>query len=178
MTGFPQVPSSVTPQYIPVYSPWSVTLEANLIGNVTTSPATTTWVSGLAVYVPFVIPFEYVVQRVFWINGSVVTTTNVDCGIYTVDGTRLYSTTPTTQVGAISFQAVTLGTPLLLSPGRYYMAWTCDNTTNRANAQAVTAANGRQVGLLQQSSVATLPATATFAAYAGQGLPTVGMARV
>ncbi len=126
------------------------------------------------------IPFEYLVQRVWWVNGTTITSTSVDMGIYTFDGRRLYSTTPTAMVGASSVQYATLGTPLLLGPGRYYLAWACNNTTARAYATAIASVTqGRLDGFLQQTSAATLPATATFASYATvAGFPFCGITRL
>ncbi len=177
MTGFPVSPSAVTPLAITTQGLWGCGGDVrNIAGAV--GPNNQTWVANLAVYCPFAIGFEYTVQRVWWINGSTITTTNVDCGIYTMDGVRLYSTGSTTQTGASATQFVTLGTPLTIGPGRYYMAWTCDNTTARAFAMAPTVAAARQAGLLQQATALPLPANATFAAMSNALMPVCGITRV
>jgi hypothetical protein len=77
--------------------------------------------ANLAIYVPFAIPFQFNVRRVFWVNGSNLTG-NADLGVYTRTGARLFSTGATARSGASVTQYTTLGTPLLLSPGDYYMA--------------------------------------------------------
>ncbi len=141
--------------------------------------AATTWVSGLACYQPFAIPWPYPVKRVFWFNGSTITSTNAELAIYNCDGVELYTTGATAMVGASARQFVTPTVPFVLAPGAYYWGWTCDNTTNRAWAQTITsAATGRMIGLLQQSSASPLPATMTPVAWAQTfGGVYVGMTR-
>lgn len=140
------------------------------------APAVGTWVANLAVYVPMHLPFPYLVQRVFWINGSVITTTNVDCGVYSSSGTLLLSCGSTAMVGASAVQYAPV-TATLLSPGAYYLAWTCNNTTNRTFGAVLAAQEGETLGLQQQATALPLPAAMTEAAYAGQGLPFCGITR-
>lgn len=123
-------------------------------------PSSTTWVSLLVAYMPVVLPFDYPVSRVSWLNGATITGSNVDVGIYTADGVRLYRTGSVAMAGAALPQYVTPGTPFVLSAGRYYFAWTCDGTTNRAQAHAGSAAAGSMWGLLEETTGALgLPAT-------------------
>jgi hypothetical protein len=138
--------------------------------------AAATWVSGLAVYIPFHLPFPYVVRRVMWQNGSTITTTNVDCGVYTAAGTKLFSSGSTAMVGVSARQYVSVAETLLM-PGAYYLAWTCDGTTNRATANVLAAQEGEMLGLQQQSAALPLPAAMTEVAYAGAGLPFCGITR-
>lgn len=178
MSDFPPPAQTVTNTHVGstsmVYGP---SVRSILTSSVGLAPVATTWVSGLAVYMPFVFRHSYVVRRVWWVNGSTISSTSVDMGIYTEDGTRLYSTTPTAMAGISLPQYVAVATPFTLLPGRYYLAWTCNNTTSRAFALAVATDVGERIGLLTQSSVATLPDPATFAAYAGQGMPYCGVTR-
>jgi hypothetical protein len=68
---------------------------------------------------------------------------------------------------ASTAQYVTPTTPFILSAGRYYFAWTCDNTTSRGMAYGGTANGGRMLGLLQETPGAFgLPATMTPVAWA------------
>jgi len=136
-------------------------------GGGTAGGATGSWSSAnLAYYYPFWLPCQYTVRRVFWGNGSTVTG-NKDFGIYTADGTLLYSTGSTGESGASAIQYVT-PTAFVLSPGRYYMAVSCSATTNHGwilpgSSLARTALAG---GLVQASAL-PLPATATFATMSG-----------
>ena len=159
MSDFPAPSQQVTDTHVtfanPVYGP-------TLRSTTPTSFSTAfTWVSGLAVYTPVTLSGTYIVRRVWWLNGSTNASTSVDMGIYTASGVRIYSTTPTVMGTVAVAQYVSLSAPLLLTPGNYYLAWTCNNTTSRAAGYTFTADQGQRVGLLQQSSVATLPATAT-----------------
>jgi hypothetical protein len=131
----------------------------------TAAPAAATWVANTAVYIPFRITFPYLVQRMFWINGPTVTTTNVDCGVYNVDGSLLCSTGSVAMgtASALQYQAPTVVT--LLLPGRYYLAWTCSNTTTRAFATTLAVADGQMIGIQQQATALPLPASMTPAAY-------------
>ena len=111
-------------------------------------------------------------------NGSVITTTNVACGLYTEQGTKLVDTGSVAMTPASGAQYGTV-TATMLSPGVYYLAWACDNTTTRASSSAVVAADGELMGLQQQQlGSLVLPAQMTEAAYAGQGLPCCGITRV
>jgi hypothetical protein len=165
-----------SPTHLHTYSRFAA-LGRGRAGPNTAAPATTTWVNGLGIYIPFRIPFAYEVERMFWINGSTITSTSVDAAVYSIDGTLICSTTPTAMVGASTLQYQAPTTVVLLSPGRYYLAWTCNNTTSRANATALATLEGQVMGIQQQSSVATLPNSMTPVAYAGQGVPFVGITR-
>lgn len=140
-------------------------------------PGTITWVANYAVYMPFVIRDPYPVNRVFWVNGSTITTSNADFGIYTPDGTRIYSTGSTALSGVSVPQFVSPGTPFILAPGRYYFAYVCDNTTSRSVGWTPTVARQRTAGLLSQATALPLPATATFAAPSQAVVPFIGVTR-
>jgi hypothetical protein len=132
--------------------------------------------ANLAIYVPFAIPFQFNVRRVFWVNGSNLTG-NADLGVYTRTGARLFSTGATARSGASVTQYTTLGTPLLLSPGDYYMAL---SATTSATGSFIRFAPGilsdvRLVGPLQQTSANPLPATATYAALGQSYWPLFGL---
>jgi hypothetical protein len=143
-----------------------------------TQAVSITWSANRAVYMPMIIPWEYPVKRVWWCNGSVIGN-NVDFGIYSPSGARLYSTGSTAQVGTSVPQYVTPSVPFVLPAGMYYFAYACDTSNaNRAFGNVVTtAANGAVGGLLSQASAFALPATATFATYGTPGLELCGITR-
>lgn len=141
------------------------------------SPVVRTWpVANLAVFVPMLLPWPYPVRRVFWVNGSTIGS-NVDFGIYSADGRRIYSTGSTAQAGTSTLQFVTPGTEFLLSPGAYFFAWACSGTTNRSYGGANGAAGLRQSGVLQQSTALPLPATWTPELLAAVAYPLCGITR-
>lgn len=125
-------------------------------------PIATTWVPNLVSYMPFSNPFDYPINRVVWANGSTITTSNVDFGIYTPDGKKIYSTGTTVQAGPSIAQYVTPSPTFILPKGSYYAGWTCDNTTNRACCFQGSVMAGIMYGMLQESTVSFgLPATMT-----------------
>ena len=139
-----------------------------------------TWpTANKAIYIPFVLPWHYVVRRVFWINGSSVTSTNMDFGIYNIDGTRLYSTGSTAASGASVAQYVT-PTAFLLNPGTYYMALAGSSVTaNRGGTGTIvtTAPRMRLGGCLEEASALPLPAAMTPVACTFTFLPICGITR-
>jgi hypothetical protein len=128
-------PLPVTPLHIHTWSPYS-----GLMSQAVTAPlgiSGQSWPSAnRAFFYPIVLPFPYTVRRMFWLNSS-GTTLDRDVGIYTEDGAALYTSGATAASGANAAQYVTLGTPLTLSPGRYYLACAVSNTTANCGLQGV-----------------------------------------
>lgn len=175
MADFPS--QFVPPLHISTFSTFAGTFEA--VGAGSNTVASYNWpAEKRAVYVPVTIPWPYPVSRVFWANGSAAGG-NMDFGIYTQDGARLYSTGATAASGNSLLQYVD-PTDFLLTPGTYYFALLNDSatTTNRTvGFSAIAASEGRLGGLLQQSGIATLPSAATFAAWESTGIPLMGITR-
>jgi hypothetical protein len=169
-------PTDQLPLFITTYSSFGPSVKGGSSG--TLLPGSFAWVANQAVYMPVFLPWEYPVKRVWWANGATNTTSNVDFGIYTPSGQRLYST-GSTVMGTVNVpQYVTPAVPFVLPAGQYYFAYVNDNTTNRAFGNAVaTAANGALSGLLSQASALPLPATATFATYVTPGMVLCGVTR-
>ncbi len=165
MTDFPSSSAQALPTHIGSYSRYGLFWSArSFLGG--GSMAARTWVANVAVYVPIFVPFAYPVSRFWWANGTTVTSTNVDCGIYSVDGILLASCGSTAMSGTnvIQYQAAT--TPIILQPGSYYLGWTCNNTTSRAQGwPSVAVENARCAGILQQASALPLPASWTPAVW-------------
>lgn len=142
--------------------------------------ASITWpVANTAFYVPLWIPWTYPVRRVFWVNGTSVTSVNMDLGIYSSAGERIYSTGSTAQVGASAVQYVD-PTDFTLSPGRYYMAVACSSTTANRGGQGTTAPTVPRIrlgGVLQEASALPLPNTMTPSAVANACVPFCGFTR-
>lgn len=160
MSDFPQI--GVLPQFL---HPWTIygpgpdlRLQAS-----TVNPVAFTWVANSAVYIPMSVPWPYPVNRVWWVNGSTIGN-NVDFGIYTPSGNKIFSTGSTAQSGTSVPQFVTPGTPFLLDPGNYYFAYACSGTTSTAFGTALsTAGQSAMCGLYSQATALPLPASATFA---------------
>jgi hypothetical protein len=179
MADWPITQPGALPLHIHTQTRWSVGQALRTLGVQTSAVTATTWVNGLAAYFPVVLPFAYPVNRVFWYNGSTITSTSADFGIYSVDGARLWSLGSTAMSGASAHQYATPSTPFLLPAGAYYFAWACNNTTNRAACSAGPSANaGRLIGLLEQTSAFPLPATMSPVAWTRAfGPPYCGITR-
>lgn len=138
-------------------------------------------VANQATYMPVTIPFFYPVNRVFWVNGTSVTSTNRAFGIYTQDGTLIYATASTAAVGASVTQYVTPASPFILAPGGYYFAMVSDTTTaNRGgagNTATLTVQQRALCGILQEGSALPLPATMTPVTVANAYHPLCGITR-
>lgn len=176
MADFPSLPP--TPLHVHTWSGYGCGYES-ILGTFTL--ASITWpVADTAFYVPVWFPWPYPVRRVFWVNGSSVTTTNMDFGIYTASGTRIYSTGSTAAVGASAVQYVT-PTEFLLSPGRYYFALADSSITANRGGQGtttlVTVSQLRRAGVLQEATALPLPATMTGIAVANACFPICGVTR-
>lgn len=164
----------VVPSFINSWSRW-------MNGNVQHSTASTgvptafSWTANVAVYIPLLLPWSYSVKRAFWYHGSTISG-HVDIGLYSKTGALIWSSGSTNNTGSSSQpQYVTVSPDLLLQPGKYWMAFSHDATTNQALGATTAANTGRLSGLYQQATAHPLPAAATFAAYAGVGLPLIGI---
>lgn len=170
--GLQQTPHIIT-SYQPVMSGLARSAQAF------TNPASMAWGgANTAAFIPFHLPFPYPVSRVFWCNGSAIVS-NIEVGIYTSGGAKLWSSGSVAQAGASNLQFVTVTPTLLLSPGSYYIALTCSGTTNAIlGSVGVTAIAGRFVGLYQQAvAPGALPLSWTPAQWAMIGYPLVGITR-
>lgn len=179
MPDFPNLPP--LPFSVSTFSRFSGMGIGSSILGLSISVASITWPSAnLAFYIPVSLPWPYPVRRVWWINGSSVTTVNMDFGIYTHAGTLIYSTGSTAEVGASAVQYVT-PTEFLLSPGRYYFALACSSGTANRGGQGSTATaiapNLALVGMLQEASALPLPATMTPVTIANVCMPICGITR-
>ena len=132
------------------------------------NPISATYTTGnQARYYPMSLPWPYLVNRVFWANGSSVTG-NRCFAIYTRDYKQIYTTGSVAASGGTALQYVT-PTPFLLQPGDYYFGFNNSGTTNTVWGKTVSAESQRYAGILQQAVGATalpdpmVPAAATVA---------------
>lgn len=170
----------VTPLFVSTFSRWAAGWELPRLGSAIQAASQTWPVANTAFYVPFWLPFPYPVKRIFWVNSSSVTSANIDVGIYTIDGIRLYSTGSIAMASASLPQYVTPSPELYLTPGRYYMGVSCSSITANRGCQgsiAPTVPKLRMAGLLQEASALPLPATMTGVAVANAMYPLCGITR-
>lgn len=168
-----------TPLFISTYSRWAFGPLWRMVNGSGAQPAAQTWTANESLFIPFSIPFPYSVARMFWLNGSTITSSNADVGIYTSAGVRIASAGTTALAGASATQYVNVTASL--QPGNYFMAYACDNTTSRASGTLFSTSVGElsQTGLNALSAAMPLPATAALAGYTGivGVLPYFGMTR-
>jgi hypothetical protein len=130
-----------------------------------------------AIFYPFGIAEQIVVQKMWWLNGAAVTG-NIDIGIYTAAGARVISIGPTAQATINVIQEVDV-TDTVLVPGRYYVGIAGDTGTNqRFSGFALTSVHYlRAVGVLQVDGLTsgTLPTSVTFATATINQLPFCGL---
>lgn len=155
--------------YMKYFGPISATYNSNLAG-----PSSQSWgTANRAFYMPFDLPFAYNIKRVFWANGSALG--NSDIGIYSNRGSKIYSSGSVAQSGASALQFVTLSPDILLPPGRYFLGFSNDGTTNRVSGSLFTlAADARMGGLLMQTSAFPLPTSMAGTAYTATLYPLCG----
>lgn len=173
MTDWASTQSSVLPLFVGTLDRFGTAGIATGMSNQTTANART-WIAKLVSYTPIALPFPYPVNRVWWANGSSNASTNVDFGIYSKDGVRIYNTGSTAMGTVSTIQYVTPGTKIILDAGLYYFAWTCDNTTSRGYTLNGNANASRVTGLLEETTGSFgLPATMTPVAFARAWGPSV-----
>jgi hypothetical protein len=171
----------VTPVFITSVSRYSAARTAlRLSGSNATSAVWTPASSGNVTYIPFYLPFAYLVQRIFWWNGSTVTSTSIECAVHGQDGTKLLSSGLIAMGTASASQFQALAAPMTLPKGAYWFSHNivAATLTSRGNGFAPTSTYARLAGLLQQSGqTGGTPNAATFGSYVGPGIPLMGITR-
>lgn len=156
-------------------SPESVGYDLFPWQQVSSWPSTAWTLANRAIFVPFTLNAPFLVQKLWWANGASVAG-NMDCGIYSNDGTKLVSTGSTAQSGTSVVQSVSLGTPLLLMPGvPMYFALAASSTSATVVQNASTTPFFKLMAVAQQASALPLPASATFATVAANSIPLCGI---
>jgi len=135
----------------------------------------TAWVANLGVWVPVQLDVYCTVYEWWWVNGTLTTAHNVDFGLYNEDFTKIQTLGATAGATTASVLVNTsTWANLVVAPGNYYMAFSDSSTRNficSADALGIYASSG----CFEQSSVGTLPATATPVLYNRAFLPLFGM---
>lgn len=85
---------------------------------------------------------------------------NFDIGLYSISGTRLTSSGATART-ASTYVATTTMTNFPLPVGDYYMAMSCDGTTNFGGAVTVVGGNAEAIGICEAGSAYPLPSSLT-----------------
>lgn len=140
----------------------------------TSATASATWPSAnLAIFVPFALAASYLVKSLWWANGTAVAG-NVDCGIYSLGGALLVNAGSTVQAGTSAIQSVTLGTPILLTPGPYYMALACSSSSATIKRGAGNLNAQKILGMAQWATGGLPLGAATLASVTNAYVPLFG----
>jgi hypothetical protein len=167
--------SNVLPLFLHTVTPWSAAADLRTQSN--GAIASITWVANYACFVPVSIPWDYPVNRVFWVNGSVVGG-NANFGIFDRAGKRIYAVGSTVTSGASIPQFTTPGTPFVLPAGEYFFAYAASGTTNVvAGSTSYTVEQLKMAGVLCQASDLALTDPATFATSSSALFPYCGVTR-
>lgn len=125
------------------------------------------WTANRAVYMPVT------VQQPVTVTDMIVTVTtqngNLDVGIYDFTGALVVSS-GSTAVAAAGTQVVGIA-DTALTPGLYYLGFSCSSATAVFRYSALTAATARVGGVREQASAFPLPSPATMADYATALMP-------
>ena len=159
-------------------SPWATNSIGTIVlswGFVISAPATLVYpAANLAIFIPFRSRYPFLCANAFWNNGTLGTVSNIDVGVYSKDGTRLWSTGSTAQSGASVIQSVDI-TDKKIGAGMYYIAIACDNAAGQLFASTFTNASlDTLAGIRQQSTAFPLPAVATLGDCTQTYLPLFG----
>lgn len=119
----------------------------------------------------------FLVQKVFWVNGTTATTDNADVAVYTEDGaTRLVAAGSTLIATANVVQEVDV-TDTLLAPGRYWCVYNQNGTTATPMRAIPGISILRACGAAQFAGAVPLGSAFTPAAIAATAIPLFGIAQ-
>lgn len=169
----------LTPVSVHTWTKWCDVYAGCRLFNLSAVPASTGWpAANRALIIPFTLPWDYPVKRVFWANGATVSGTAA-FGVYSPGGSQFFATASTSKAGSAStLQFVTAD--VILPKGPCYFVLVMSGTTTACmGSTSVTAAMGRALGSKQQDvGSTTLPAALTKAQQASALLPLFGVTRL
>lgn len=163
MTLWPQEQSPFPRRHI-ITTFYAGDLPVNI--NDATLTQTTNWgTANRAVFMPIIVREPAAVQKVGWSNGNSLSG-NIDVGVYTPKGGRIFSTGSTAMAGTNQWQFVDV-TDFLLSPGDYYLAVSLDTSASRiahlgVNGSTTNTYYAEIAGAAMQDSSFPLPDLATL----------------
>ena len=134
-----------------------------------------TWTANLAVYIPFTLARPKTIAKFFWANGGTLGG-NTDVGVYSFGLTKLSSSGPTANSGVSDLQVVDV-TDLVIGPGRYWLALTCDSGTQIfGSCDSVNVSAQDCLGIKQEAAgySSGLKASPTLSAPTVQSVPMFG----
>jgi hypothetical protein len=139
------------------------------------APVSTAWgTANLARAFPFGLSEPALAQKVWWMNGATVSG-NIDVGVYTLDGARLFSSGATLQATINVLQEVDI-TDFWLGRGTYYCVLSASSATATLFTDGFNFHFAKAMGWWQAATAHPLPATLTPAAMTSSIEPLFGVA--
>lgn len=172
ISGGVQAPITIHTASPEALGPWVSTGDlASTTKNIVSITATGGANSSLAV--PFVVNSPFTINRVGWCN-AVTISGNIDVGVYTAAGVKVFSIGSTAQSGGSAMQSVAVSQTL--TPGQYYMAISFSSATAtiigcNTNLGTTFASQAQFVGVVQMAASFPLPTTYVPAVSAGANIP-------
>lgn len=180
--GLPDMGTASPPSYRPnevLIGTWSLqAVGAAMVGLATANPVASTAypASNRAHGFPFEIADYFLVQKVWWLNGTTATTDNADVGVYTEAGTTLLVSGGSTLIATANVVQEKDCTDTLLAPGRYWCVYNQSGTTATPLCWVPTALPLRACGCAQFAGAVPLGASFTPAVIASTLVPVFGIA--
>lgn len=131
-----------------------------------TNPTSATWsAANRAFYIPFILPQNATVVKL-WVSNGAAVSGNVDMALYDATYARLVSIGSTAQSGTNAIQEFNIA-DTVVSAGRYYLGLALDNATGTTLVSGSVGASAslKMSGMAQEAAAFPLPATATPAAF-------------
>ncbi len=125
----------------------------------------------------FCIADHFLVQKVWWVNGTTATTDAADVGVYNEAGTVLIVSGGSTNIATANVVQEKDCTDTLLQPGRYWCVYNQNGVTATPMCAPIAVVNSRPMGFAQFAGAVPLGASFTPAAIAGTTFPLFGIAR-
>lgn len=169
----PTVGQAFHTRTVTAHGPTSFAVTAGALG----VPASVVWPAAqTALFFPFRIAQDILVKGFFWMNGTTVNG-NTDCGIYSVDGTKIISTGAIAQATTSATQVSALGTAKVLSADVYYLALLSSSATATYFSSTVLGVEElRHCGVTKQTLAGvTLPAIANMTLPTSTSIPVFGL---
>lgn len=181
--GQPVMQPAFVPSYRasePLIGPWSFQaagVEAAGLAQYATTSQTYPAASRVLAFM-FVLADYYLVQKVWWVNGTTATTDSADVGVYNEAGTVLLVSGGSTAIATANVVQEIDCTDTLLKPGRYWCAYVQGGVTaTPICANGIAVGTMRCLGFAQMAgSGSTLGATFTPAALVSNIFPMFGIA--
>jgi hypothetical protein len=168
----------VCPPVLSVFSQYCTASNLAFYSNAVSNGSSGTWPSAnRGLFIPIWLPAPFQLASFFCVNGSAVAG-NIDMGVYGTDGSLISSKGSTAQSGTSTLQILTLTTPIVLNPGRYFMAISASSASATFISRTPSVIIEQRLGMLQAATQVPLANLPTLATCASAYLPHFGISQL